>query len=202
MLVVLAWAAAAAMFDPWWLLFLLMVFVVGVGAVRSDSLSVRYVYLNSMCLGWWCCIQFWVLLLPRRWISVSRQRSSSSSSPVWTSPMVFHRIHVRRSELRRTVSCGTSMGWGLLVGWEQVFSLCFRRSLLLASSGGGRIQSCRRRRRRRRTGDSSCGPGCNLLLLQAALCKFWDVILLIYKPTRFAKKDPCRSNWLQELYIF
>ena len=143
-----------------------------------------------------------VWVVPRWWISVSRRRSSSSSSPVWTSPMVFHRIHVRRSELRHTVSCGTSMGWGLLVGWEQVFSLCFRRSLLLASNGGGRIQSCRRRRRRRRTGDSSCGPGCNLLLLQAALCKFWDVILLIYKPTRFAKKDPCRSNWLQELYIF
>ncbi|KAG2566680.1 hypothetical protein PVAP13_7NG176917 [Panicum virgatum] len=113
------------MFDPWWLLFLIMVFVVGVSAVRSDSLSVRYVYLNSMCLGWWCCIQFWVLLLPRRWISVSRQRSSSSSL-VWTSPMVFHRVHVYRYELRRTVFCGSSMGWGLFIG------------------GGGRIWSCRR----------------------------------------------------------
>ncbi|RLN43146.1 hypothetical protein C2845_PM01G10770 [Panicum miliaceum] len=121
------------MFDPWRLLFLPMVFAVGAGAVRSESPSVRYVYLNLMRSGWWCGIPFWVLLLPRRWISVSRRRSSSSSSPVWTSPMVFHRLHVRQSEFRRAVSCGTSKGWGLLIGWEEVFSLCFLRSLLLVS---------------------------------------------------------------------
>ena len=47
--------------------------------------------------------------------------------------MVFHRVHVYRYELRRTVFCGSSMGWGLFIGWEEVFSLCFLRSLLHAS---------------------------------------------------------------------
>ena len=49
-------ATAVAMFDPWRLLFLLMAFVLGAGVIRSDRPSVRYVYLNSMCSGWWCCI--------------------------------------------------------------------------------------------------------------------------------------------------
>ncbi|KAG2595000.1 hypothetical protein PVAP13_5KG040001 [Panicum virgatum] len=47
------------MFDPWRLLLLLMVLAVVAGDVRYDSPSVRYVYLNSMCSGWWCCIPFW-----------------------------------------------------------------------------------------------------------------------------------------------
>ena len=137
--------AAAAMFDPWRLLFFPMAFVVGADVVRSEGPSMRYVYLNLMRSGWWCCIPFWVLLLPRRWILVSRRRSSSSSSsPVWTSPMVFHRAQVRRSELRRTVSCGTSMGWGLLIGWEGVFSRFLLRSLLQASKAAAEDRSCGR----------------------------------------------------------
>ena len=73
------------------------------------------------------------------------RRRSSSSSPVWTSPMVFHQAQVRRSELRRTVSCGTSMGWGLLIGWEGVFSRFLLRSLLQASKAAAEDRSCGRR---------------------------------------------------------
>ncbi|KAG2650087.1 hypothetical protein PVAP13_1NG190500 [Panicum virgatum] len=54
-----------------------------------------------------------------------RQRSSSSSSPVRRSPMDFQWLHVRRSWIRRTVSCGISKGWGLFIGWEGVLFLCF-----------------------------------------------------------------------------
>ncbi|KAG2611623.1 hypothetical protein PVAP13_4KG210005 [Panicum virgatum] len=112
------------MFDPWRLLFFPMAFVVGADVIQSEGPSMRYVYLNLMRSGWWCCIPFWVLLLPRRWILVSRRRSSSSSSSlVWTSSMVFHRLHVCRPEFQRAVSCGASKVWGLLIGWEEVFSL-------------------------------------------------------------------------------
>lgn len=136
-------AAAAAMLAPWRLLFLPMISGDGAGAVRSEGPSVRYVYLNLMRLGWWCCIPFWVLLLPRRWISVSRRRSSSSSSPVRTSPMDFQRLHVRRSWIRRAVYCGISKGWGLFMVATESFLSVFCALFFMPPMRRGRIGSFR-----------------------------------------------------------
>ena len=47
--------------------------------------------------------------------------------------MDFQRLHAHRSWFRCVVSCGLSKGWGLFIGWEEVFSLCFLHSLLHAS---------------------------------------------------------------------
>ena len=54
-------AAEMALLDPWRLLFFLVVSGDGISGIRSEGPSVRYVYLNLMHSGWWCCILFLVL---------------------------------------------------------------------------------------------------------------------------------------------
>ena len=89
--------------------------------------------------------------------------------------MVFHRVHVRRSELRRTVSWGTSMCWGLLIGWEGVFSRFLLRSLLQASKAAAEDRSCGRR-----GGEEEQGiPLVDLVVISyicGGLFVSWDVI--------------------------
>ena len=63
------------------------------------------------------------------------------------------------------------MGWGLFIGWEEVFSLCFLRSLFHASNMAAEGLGA--------AGDDSeeeqeihCGPGYYFLYLQGCLYKF------------------------------
>ncbi|KAG2595001.1 hypothetical protein PVAP13_5KG040001 [Panicum virgatum] len=159
------------MFDPWRLLLLLMVLAVVAGDVRYDSPSVRYVYLNSMCSGWWCCIPFWgfassalvdfglktaELFFFFTGVDVADGLSSSSGASIRASAYCL---------LRHFHGLGPPHRLG-----RSLLSLFSALSTSGLQGGGGRSE-LRETRRRRRTGDSSWGPGCNFLYLRRSLCK-------------------------------
>ena len=158
------------MFDPWRLLLLLMVLAVVAGDVRYDSPSVRYVYLNSMCSGWWCCIPFWGFA-----------SSVSVDFDLSTAERFFFLTGVDVADGLSSSSCASIRASAhCLLGHFHVLGPPHRlgRSLLSLSSalsalglrgGGGRMGAVGDGSGE---GDSPCGLDCNFLYLWGSFCKF------------------------------